>query len=399
MMQEFLIEPLEATVSPDSLERLRVLHLIGQLSRGGCELQLASMIGHLDSRRIQSVVGSFWSEADQEILERLRQTSCPVFRLGKRKHVDIVFVVRLARLIRMTRPDLIHAWLMSAGLWGRLASLLVDGPPTVVSYRSEGVHNWLCGAALDRRLSCGNPLAIVNSTRVRDTWARRLGWDPSRLWVIPNGVDCDRFAPGIPDAGSRARLKLPLAKFIVCMIGTLKPEKNWPLFIDVAKAVTSIQPDVAFAAVGGGPLLDEMIERATTIGLSADRLRFLGNRTDVAEILTASDVVISTSAIEGMSNAILEAMACGLPVVATRVSGSTELVREGETGFLVDHGDVHRFAERIQVLLQQPHLAHRFGSAARQVVLREYSLRNMAGAHERAYFQAVAFDRSHVGRE
>lgn len=375
-----------------------VLHLIGQLIRGGCELQLAGLIRHLDRDRVRSVVGVFWPGVEPGIRRTLSEARCEIEDLRKGSRFDASFIARLIQLIRRVRPDVVHAWLMSAGLWGRIAAVLAGNPPVIVSYRSRGVHSWPGGKYLDRALARNTPLCIANSNRVKTIWLERLGWDPSRIEVIPNGVDCRAFAPGQKDEAARRRLGCPPGRFLVTMVGTMKPEKNWPMFAEVARSVMTRRPDVFFLGVGGGVLLEKMGLRATEKGLCPDHLRFLGSRTDVERILSVSDAAISTSDMEGMSNAVLEAMACGLPTVATRVSGSTELVQEGRSGFLVPRNGVREAADRICQLAGDASLVKGMGKAAREIAMAAYSFERMASLHEAAYRRAAVPARRRVGR-
>jgi len=382
--------------APSDRRPMRVLHLIGQLARGGCELQLAGMVPLLDRGRFESTVGVFWSSTDQLIYEQLTSGDAdrPAIRvelLGKRRGLDPAFVERLVSLIRQCQPDVIHAWLMSAGLWGRIAARLAGNPPVIVSYRSEGVHNWPGGVYLDRLLARGTPLAITNSAEVQRIWAERLQWDRSRIAVIHNGVDLQRFAPLREKREVRLKLGWPTDSFVVTMVGTMKPTKNWPMFIELAQAC----PSALFVAVGGGPLLQSIEELAQTRNLK--NVIFMGNCSDVAPILAASDVAVSTSNMEGMSNAVLEAMACGLPVVATAVAGSVDLVREGKTGHLVPAGDVSLAARRINDLQHNREQALNMGSAARQICAAEYSMDIMARRHEEMYLAAVRSQRERPG--
>jgi len=167
------------------------------------------------------------------------------------------------------------------------------------------------------------------------------------------------------------------------------PVKNWPMFIESAELVTQTCPHAFFLGVGGGELLSEMSARAKALGLYPNRLRFLGKRTDVSEILGVSDVLLFTSNSEGMPNAVLEAMSCGLPVVATRISGTKELVYDGQNGFLVPTCDAQAAADCILRLYKDRMLTQRMGAEGRRIIVENYSVERMAAMHEEVYRRTI----------
>jgi glycosyltransferase involved in cell wall biosynthesis len=381
----------------DCKTSLRVLHLIGQLGRGGCELQLTGMVEQLAAQglRAQHTILCFWDDADPEIRQRLASAGIEVVFMHKGRGIDAGFSKRLAGFLRanVDRFDVMHAWLMSAGLWGRLAlrKLGKRRPATVVSYRSAEPHHWPGGAMLDRFLARYCELYICNSQAVQDVWAQRLRLDKAFLPVIANGVDAARFDPAQYDRFSvRQRLRVPADAVVITQVGTFKPAKNWPLFLEIAADICRREPSAIFLAVGHGPLFDDvqvMLERYEDV---ADRIRFLGQREDIPELLAASDIVLSTSDVEGMPNAILEAMAAGKPVVATKISGSEELVRPGQTGTFFSVGDVAGATQALLELIEDVDLRIRYSEAARKIACDVYSFSSMAEAHCRAYEQAFA---------
>ena len=381
----------ELTARP-RLGPVNVLHLIGQLSRGGCELQLLGLVRNMPPAEFRHTVGVFWPGGDPEIIEGLRDAGCDVVCLNKKHHIDLGFVRRLKRLLRSHPRDVVHAWLMSAGLWGRLAEMMTGRVPTVVSFRSQEVHRWPGGVRLDRFLARYTDLFICNSSRVQVIWQRRLKSDDARVRVVINGVDCHQFGPG-PSADKREELGISPESFVVTQVGTMKPAKNWPMFLAVAAKVIAQHPQAVFLAVGEGPLLEDVRAQAAALDGAGNRIRLLGNRIDVPDILRASNVALSTSDIEGMPNAVLEAMASGLPVVATRVSGSEELVRHEQTGYLVSPGDADQAADHLIGILQGRALAERMGQAARATAQQEYSFEQMAARHGQAYREAIALHR------
>ena len=368
----------------------RVLHVIGQLTHGGAEFQLKGLLQHGTGDDIEHAVACLWRTGADDIVQPIRQAGWDVFFLDKHRGVDLKMIARLAALIRHWKPDVVHTWLQSAGLWGRLAAILAGRPAVVAAFRGEEMHSWPGGKRLDRWLDRRTDVVIVNSKRLQDVLGARLGRSAESIQLVVNGLDASRFTPQPTSAARRTELGLPADGLIVTMVATIRTVKNWPLFVEVARRVHAERPGVHFVGVGGGSGLGELTEHIRTLGLDDDCIRLLGRRTDVPDILTQSDVSMLTSDFEGMSNAVLEGMAAGLPVVATNCSGTVEVVTPEETGFLAEVGDADGLTEHVLRCADDADLRDRLGRAGRQRVLSEFSFERMAQGHRQAYLEAVA---------
>lgn len=258
-----------------------------------------------------------------------------------------------------------------------------------------------------RRISNRRDMGFQKSARVRALFRRANGrFDrivaPARSIVealvreenaalaacraIPNGVDARRFRPADADARLRLRAKLGFAADD-CLIGcvaSFTPVKRHDVLIDAFAALCAHHDRCFLLLVGDGLLRGPIEERIAASGLGA-RVRLLGARADVEEVLPALDLFVLASATEGMSNAILEAQACGLPVIATAVGGNGELVADGANGLLVRAGDVAALARALAALAADPAQRHALGAAARVRVERELSLDAMVAAYDAMY--------------
>ena len=367
----------------------RVLHVIAQLTHGGAEFQLKGLVQHGTGDDFQHAVACLWRSGADDIVDPIRQAGVEVFFLDKHKSVDVAAICRLIALIRRWRPDVVHTWLQSGGLWGRLAAMWAGRPAVVAAFRGEQLHTWPGGKYLDRWLDKHTDVCIVNSRRLQKVLARRLARAEGDIQLVVNGLDGSRFSHPPADPDKRSQLGLPKDGPIVTMVGTMREVKNWPLFVDVARRVAGQRADVCFVGVGGGPKLGEMRDHCRRVGVEPGPVRLLGKRTDVPEILAQSDLFLLTSDFEGMPNAVLEAMASGLGVVATRCSGTEEVVRDGGTGFLADVGDAAGLADRIVRCLDDAALRESLGQAGRRRVLQEFSFEHMAAGHRQAYVSAI----------
>jgi glycosyltransferase involved in cell wall biosynthesis len=202
------------------------------------------------------------------------------------------------------------------------------------------------------------------------------------VYVIPNGVDTNRFAP-LPDTASiRAEICVGPADPVVTIVAALRPEKNHELFLDAAAHVVKRVPNAKFLVIGDGPRREPLEHYAADLGITSS-VRFLGTRDDIPRLLSTSDVFALTSHNEAKPISILEAMSAGKPVVATNVGSIKEAVVDGETGYLVRPGDANAFARRLVELIEDPIRARQMGDLARNAVVENWSIEAMVHRYER----------------
>jgi glycosyltransferase involved in cell wall biosynthesis len=211
----------------------------------------------------------------------------------------------------------------------------------------------------------------------RSVGLRSVGGVASKVHVVANGVDVERF-PASTDANeTRRRLGLAPGDHLMTMVGTFKRQKGHCYLIDAMAAVADRFPQLHLVLVGDGELRDAVDEQVIAAGLSS-RVHLLGSRRDVPELLSASNSFVLPSLWEGLPVALVEAMACGLPVIATAVSGTSQVMVSGATGWLVPPGDTPRLAEAMAELLRDPERAAAMGATARKRVTAWFSARHQA---------------------
>jgi glycosyltransferase involved in cell wall biosynthesis len=359
---------------------LKVLHVSFTLDTGGLEriiLDLMLRGPGLGLAPAAAVLGEPGSLA-----ARAGELGFVVHRLEQRPGLDWEVVRRLRELVRRLGVSVLHAHNEGAGLYAGLAGRL-SGRPVVttrhgLSFRAGPRGIWLRRAAglLARRTVCVGRGVYRLARRVDRLPARRLE-------VVYNGVDTRRFAPD-PAARARARGRLGLgpAEPVVISVGRLAPEKDYGVLLEAMARLP--RPEARLLLVGEGPARPGLEAMIGELGL-AGRVRLLGDRRDVPSLLNAADVFALSSLSEGVSMALLEAMACGLPAVATRVGGTPEVVRQGETGLLCPPGQPRPLAQALERLLARPGLARALGEAGRERVGQRFSLGAMARAYARIY--------------
>jgi glycosyltransferase involved in cell wall biosynthesis len=235
---------------------------------------------------------------------------------------------------------------------------------------------------------------LVNADAVKDWLVDQEGYDPSNIVVIRNGVDMTRFAGAPAGARIRHELGIPADARLVAVVSRLTRLKGIEHFLRAAAALKPRHPDVRFLIVGetsppDPAYLQELQGLAEALGI-ASQVTFTGRRSDVPDILGAADVAVMPSLNEALSNALLESMAAGAPVVATRVGGTPEALTDGETGLLVPPGDAAAIAAAVSRLLDDRELACRLGRAARARIDDQFSVGRMVSATENLYGELLA---------
>jgi glycosyltransferase involved in cell wall biosynthesis len=210
-----------------------------------------------------------------------------------------------------------------------------------------------------------------------------------RVFTIPNGVDTERYGQPIDRAAVRRRVKVPVDAQVLIVVAKLMEQKGHAVLLRALPPLLERFADLHVLLVGDGPLRGALAESIAGQA-GAARIHLAGNRRDVGDLLAASDLFVLPSLWEGLPMALLEAMASGLPVVATRVSGSAQVVVDGESGVLVPAGDAERLGEAIGALLDDPALARQLGRAARERVEGSYSARAQAARHAELYRRGPA---------
>jgi len=359
----------------------RILYVITELDVGGAENALYELATRLNRDVFQPEVACLSGEGPLAARLHLRQV--PVYFLGAQRKSDLRALWRLRRLI--APGDIVHSFLFHANLVARVAAL-GRRPAAVISSARVAERS----RPRRRRLECWThrlvDAEVCVSNGVRD-FLRAGGFPPEKLLVIPNGVDVARFAGR--DPAYKERLGLKPDTPLVTTLGRLHEQKGMTYFLRAAASIRRSRPDCHFLLVGRGPLEAQLRAEASQFQIQS-HVHFLGFCEDVPAVLKATDVFVLASLWEGMPNALLEAMATGLPVVATRVEGTVDIVEDGKTGVLVMPRDVPALVSSILRLLEDPARATQLGQAAQDHVRAHFPLEAMVGRHEQLYADLLA---------
>lgn len=378
---------------------IRVMHLITDSGIGGAEKIMAELASRLDPGQFTCRVVSLKEPGAtaQKLIERGIQVDS-LYLPSRMKPGYLLAampaLLRLLKLIRSFRPQILHCWLFQANLMGRFAARLAGVPVNIsglrvieMEHRSQYLPDRLTRGLVTRYVAVCEAVA-----RHYREWLRL---PPSKLTVILNGVE--PAAKGERDReAARRELEIPEGHPVIGFLGRLHPQKGVDLLLEAFSDVVIQYPRALLLIAGKGPMMEELAAQAKERGLK-ERVRFLGECEKPRRFLAALDLLVLPSRWEGLPNVAIEAMAQGLPVVATGVGGTPELVVSGEadhprpdeTGILVAPGDVGELARAIMALLADPDRAAAMGKRARDRALSEFGLASMIQKYGELYQELI----------
>jgi glycosyltransferase involved in cell wall biosynthesis len=340
---------------------------------GGTERQMIELIRRLDRRRWNVHVACLRNEGAW--FERIASAApCVTFPVSSFKRPRVLYQLQsFVRWCRTNRFPIVHAVDITANIFG-LPGAALAGVPVRVGTRRELDPGRKAHVLLTQRAAYSCAHVIVANAQAAADRLRLEHVPEHKVAVVPNGLDVGRF--------STRRVQRPLRR--VVMVANLRPEKGHDVLIDAASHVLARFPDARFQLIGGGTEHQRLVALADTRGVS-HAVSFLGHSEAIPEQLAAADLFVLPSRSEALPNAVLEAMAGGLPVVASAVGGILEVIEEGKTGLLVPAGDSRALANAVSRLMSDGALATRLGAAARAHVEARYSFDRMVASFENIY--------------
>ncbi|MFN3648014.1 MAG: glycosyltransferase [Armatimonadota bacterium] len=357
------------------LRDLRVCFVVGTLGHGGAERQLYYMLRALKASQAQPHVlclttGEYWEGP-------IRELGIPVSYVGDQPS-RLARALAISAAVRALRPHLVQSAHFYTNLYAVVAARAAR-LPEIGAIRSNVISEL---AAHPRPLGSWSlrwpRLLAANSMRGVEN-AVRFGLPSARLAYLPNVVDTDRFQPG-------AERQAPVC---ILGVGRLAEPKRFDRFLDVLARVRTQIPAVTALIAGDGPERERLLRQAADRDLDRS-LQWLGMVEDTPAVFRRSDLLLLTSDYEGTPNVLLEAQAAGLPVVATRVGGVPEVIADGETGFMAERDDLDGLVARTLTLVRDRETRTRMGRAARQHVLRHFSVSSLPGSLAQLYSRRLA---------
>jgi len=369
-------------------EPIHILFLIDTLCEsGGAERMLLNMIRLLPKSRFRCSVATFRIDTRVPIFADL---PCPLEVLPLRKTYDwsaVKVAWRLRNFIRAEKVSIVHTFFETSDLWGGLIAKSAGNPILVSSRRDMGILRSTKHKLAYKPMGRLFDLVLTVSEQVRHFCIQEDGVDPVKVVTLHNGIEREKLNTSEDRQQLRVAAGLEGASGVVTTLGHIRKVKGIDIFLRAAAIVRSQFPNAMFLVAGDiseAQHFKELEELVESLDLTTN-VRFLGNQENVAGLFKMSDVFCLLSRSEGFSNALVEAMAAGLPCVATRVGGNAEAVLDRESGYLVENEDVTNAAECIVRLLRNPELGRRMGQAGRRIVDEKFTAEVMIRTLVRIY--------------
>jgi glycosyltransferase involved in cell wall biosynthesis len=384
--------------------RRTVIHVITQLDQGGSARNtLFTVLGHDQKRfRVGLVYGQSVSRSEPEAaqlaadLKELRQAGVAPFEMpclirNIRLLWDARATLALWRLFRRERPDIVHTHTSKAGVVGRVAAWLARVPIVIHTPHGHILYGYYGRAMsgvirlVERALARVTDRIVTLTDRGAQEHVQYRIAGPEKFVTIPSGIALSEFrSVRVDPVVKRKEMGVPAEGPVIGTVGRLVPIKGHEWLLKAAPRVLAEFPQTTFVFIGEGPLWSQLRQLAAELGITSHVI-FLGARQDVPECLAVFDLFAFPSINEGMGRALIEAMAVGLPVVASRVGGIPDIVEDGKNGVLVPPMDEGPLAGAIRGLLRDPRRRGAYGEAAKRSVDDRFDVGAMVNSIERLY--------------
>lgn len=370
---------------------MRAVLMLSSIAMGGSERVLVSLLPYIKAQGIDVRLCTLNTRRDSLLVEDFQKSGIPRFDMGAKRMLDPQAWKKFVAMLKDEKIDIIHAQDQDTNIYAAAAHRR-HGMPSVMTRhvmveptdtRKEAIRAQMVFAAA----KYGFDGIVAVSNAVRHHFSKQAGIPLSKIETIYNGIEVDRFATRDKRAAKRQEMGWDEATPIVIMVAVLRRGKGHEVLFEAVPAIKAAVPNVKIMLVGEGELSDSLREQAK---LHSDVIEFLGQRGDVSELLGASDVLVLPSLSEALPTVLIEAGAASLPLVATDVGGSAEIVVDGETGYIVPPNQSEPLAQRLIELLQNPAFARQMGENARQRVVKIFSLEEQAKQTVALYERVLA---------
>ncbi|MHC4883523.1 MAG: glycosyltransferase [Planctomycetota bacterium] len=364
---------------------MRILHLIAGLEPGGAERQVVTLALFQQQEHTVQVCLLGGGGA---LAEELSVAGIQVHHLKKRKGMDWTAVQALGRLLREQQIEVLHCHIWTANLWGRFAALRARTPVVIIHEHSLFTAQSWTRRVVSRLLQPITDTVIAVSEEIHRELRTRCGVPEDACALVRNGIDLEPLSASAEDrdrrVGACAFGEHLTAPPRIVIVGALEPRKDHETFLAAAAWLLAQGHEAEFVVAGDGPLREALEEQTRALGIE-EAVHFIGVVTDIPALLAEATLYVSSSRTEGISLALLEAMAVGVPVVATAVGGNAEVLRGGRAGMLVPPGKAEALANAMESLLTCTGVGETFSHRARALVHRRFSAPAMSRSILRLY--------------
>ncbi len=366
--------------------KIKVLFVIWSLERGGAERFLAELVKNLDKNKIEPTICCLnWKG---EWAEEVEDAGIEVVALDKKNGPDFKALLKLIRLMRERKFDIVNTQLWESDSLGRIAAIFAGVPIIISTVQNVDLWKKWHHRIVDRMLALKTERIIAVSKAVKDFYHKEIGIPENKISIIPNAIDLNRFKKTEESGSLLKELNLSPNDFTIICIGRLTKQKGQEYLIKAVASLKDRYPQLKLILAGSGE--DDNKLKKLTEDLKIDRItRFLGQRKDIPQLLSISDALVLPSLYEGLPLCVLEAMAAAKPVIVTDVGGNREIVEDGKNGFIVSPKDIHGLSESIKKLLSMPDKGKEMGAKGREVVLNKFSIQSISRKTEEIFVALV----------
>lgn len=352
-------------------KRIRLALLLQDLEFGGTQRYAINLLKHLDRGRFDA---ELWVlRGGNDMVSLAEATGTKIVRFSEDLFTSPLAIYRLLMQLLRSRPQILYTLTVNPNVWGRILGAATRVPVVIGSLRNRVARQgdkWLW------RLS---DCMVVNAESLKDLLAEDFSVDPNRIEVIPNGVDTDYFTPDFSKRSAHPSL---------IYVGRLVEQKDPFTLLKAFRLVLDRLPHATLVMLGNGhlrPVIDEFL-RTQSLGSC---VQVCNGTDDIRPFLQRAWAFVLPSVFEGSPNVVIEAMAGGLPIVSTRVDGVPELIKDYETGFMVEPQNPEALADAVVKVLSNDEKCRDMGAAARQKAVREFSMERMARLTEQVFLDAA----------
>jgi glycosyltransferase involved in cell wall biosynthesis len=348
----------------------KVLHIIQSLDSGGCENMLLRTLPLLNNFEHFIIT----LNGPGELADKFRSKNISVINIGQKNFLDIFAYARLLKTVKKNQPDLIITYLFHADATGRLFLQFFTKISTIPCLRTTYNHKKYRLARLFEKLTkFFVKRYLANSQSVKNFYVRNIGVNPDKITVIPNGISVNFYDKIVGDENLKEKLGIGKEDIAIICVASLHANKGHRYLLEAFEEIYEENKKIKLLIVGDGEEKNNLLKQSENYS-SKNNILFLGKRNDVPQLLKISNIFVLPTLFEGMSNAIMEAMACCLPVITTGIPENEELIENNKSGILVPIKDTYDLKKQIFFLLRNKNLSDMLGKNARIKILQQFDI-------------------------
>ncbi len=354
---------------------MKVLLMLSSIAMGGAERNIVSVVPYFQKAGIEILLCTLNKRRDSPLAEIFAASGVERFDLGARRMTDIKAIRKFGAFLHDRKIDIVHAEDQDTIIYAGLSRRMFHVPSLMTRHvLQEPVTSWktyLRSRMVFWSARFGVNAIVAVSEEVRRQFSKQAHVPLEKIHTIHNGIEFEKFRLNTDKSKLREMLGWDARRPTAVFVSVLRPGKGFEVLLGAIPIIKRSLPDFVVKIVGGGELEMDLKRQFAPLG---EAVEFLGQRMDIPQILSASDVLIQASWSEALPTVLIEAGAAAIPVVATRVGGTEEIVHHGKSGYVIEPGDSGALAERVIEILKSPILQKQMGVAASSFIQKNFSL-------------------------